>query len=333
MGEMALGSLQEMDMPLVVTATGMIDVPPSNRALVSAYQAGYIKNTPLLVGDQVRQGQVVVTMEHPEFVRLQQQYLEISGQLTYLKAEYERQQALLEAQVTSRKNFLKAESDYNTAMATYMGLGKTLELLNIDPAQVQRGELASVVPVLAPIGGRVTRVNVSKGMFVAPSDPILEIIDRDHIHLELAVFEKDILKVKEGQQIRFTIPEAEPAWFDASVYLVGTSLETSSRTVKVHAHLEGDRPSGLAIGMFVEAEIRVAGTAESALPEEAVIRREDGAYAFLLKGQENDQYQFELVRVEPGVTSGGFTAIGNPEVFPEEARFLTKGAYSLPGEE
>lgn len=64
---------------------------------------------------------MVVTLEHPEFVKLQQQCLEISGQLTFLKAEYKRQQALLEAQVSSRKNFLKAESDYNTAMATYNG--------------------------------------------------------------------------------------------------------------------------------------------------------------------------------------------------------------------
>jgi cobalt-zinc-cadmium efflux system membrane fusion protein len=332
-GGMALGSIEEMELPEVVTSIGIIDVPPANRALVSAYQAGYIKNTPLLVGDQVQAGQVVVTLEHPEFVKLQQQYLEISGQLTFLKAEYERQQALLEAQVTSRKNFLKAESDYNTAMATFNGLAKTLQILNINPQLVEKGQVSSVVPVLAPIGGRITRMNVSKGKYVSPSDPILEIINRDHIHLELAVFEKDIMKVREGQRIRFAIPEASNTWFDASVYLVGTALEESGRTVKVHGHLEGEPPPGLAIGMYVEAEIITASAMASVLPEEAIIHREDGDYVCLLRGQEKEQYLFELVKIQKGTNSGGFTTIANPEVFPEEARFLTRGAYSLFGEE
>lgn len=332
-GEMALGSIREVEMTEVVHTTGTIDVPPANRALVSTYQAGYIKNTPLLVGDKVRAGQVVVTLEHPEFVKIQQHYLETMGQLSYLKAEYERQQALLEAQVSSRKNFLRAESEYNTAMATFNGLRKTLQMLNLDPQVVERGQLSSVVPVLAPIGGSVTRMNVSKGMFVSPSDPILEIIDRDHLHLELAVFEKDILKVREGQRIQVTIPDAGNFRFKASVYLVGTSLEESSRTVKVHGHLEGEIPSGLTIGMFVEAEIITGGKLVDALPDEAIIKRADGDFVCLLSGKDTDEYRFELVKVQLGSSSGGFTEITNPDDFASEAQILTRGSYDLFGEE
>lgn len=333
MGDMALGNISEIEMTEVVPTTGTIDVPPANRALVSTFQAGYIKDTPLLVGDKVRANQVVVTMEDPEFVRIQQHYLETAGQLTYLKAEYERQQALLEAQVSSQKNFLKAESDYNTAMATFNGLRKTLQMLNLDPLAVEKGQLSSVVPVLAPIGGRVTRMNVSKGMYVSPSDPILEIIDRDHLHLELAVFEKDIMKVKEGQRIRVTIPEAGNFQFNASVYLVGTSLEESSRTVKVHGHLEGEIPPGLAIGMFVEAEIITAGKMVDALPDEAIIKRTDGDYVCLLKSMDKADYRFELAKVELGSSSGGFTEIKNPDAFAADAKILTRGSYGLFGEE
>lgn len=332
-GDMALGSIAEIEMTEVVNTTGTIDVPPANRALVSTFQAGYIKDTPLLVGDKVRANQVVVTLEDPEFVRIQQHYLETAGQLTYLKAEYERQQALLEARVTSRKSFLKAESDYKTAMATFNGLRKTLQMLNLDPLAVEKGQLSSVVPVLAPIGGSVTRMNVSKGMYVSPSDPILEIIDRDHLHLELAVFEKDILKVKEGQRIRVTIPDAGNVQLNASVYLVGTSLEESSRTVKVHGHLEGEIPPGLAIGMFVEAEIITASMMVDALPDEAIIKRTDGDYICLLKSMDNAGYRFELARVELGRSSGGVTEIKNPGAFAADAKILTRGSYGLSVEE
>jgi cobalt-zinc-cadmium efflux system membrane fusion protein len=42
----------------------------------------------------------------------------------------------------------------------------------------------------------------------APSDTMLEIIETDHLHLELNVFEKDILKVKSGARYQFYCSEA-----------------------------------------------------------------------------------------------------------------------------
>ncbi len=63
----------------------MIDVPPENRAVINATMGGYIKTTPLLIGDNVRKGQALVTIENPEFVRLQQEYMEVNEQLTYLQ--------------------------------------------------------------------------------------------------------------------------------------------------------------------------------------------------------------------------------------------------------
>ena len=54
--------------------------------------------------------------------------------------------------------------------------------------------------------------------YIAASDVILEIVDTSHLHLELAVFEKDILKIKVGQKIKFTVPEASKEIFDADVH-------------------------------------------------------------------------------------------------------------------
>ena len=65
----------------------------------------------------------------------------------------------------------------------------------------------------------------------------MEIIDNSHIHLELSVFEKDILKIKKEQEINFKIPDASSNVFKAEVHLIGTALE-ENRTIKVHAHLE-----------------------------------------------------------------------------------------------
>ncbi len=91
---MQLGILEKQDFNVTVKTNGMIDVPPHNKASVSTFMGGYITKTPLLIGDKVKKGQLLVTLENPEFVELQQQYLEISEQLNYLKSEFNRQKTL-----------------------------------------------------------------------------------------------------------------------------------------------------------------------------------------------------------------------------------------------
>ncbi len=326
---MALGQMEDMELGNTVTASGRIDVPPENKAVVSAYHAGYIKAAPLLVGDQVRAGQVLLTLENPEFVRLQQEYLEIAGQMDFLRSEYERQQVMLEEKISSRKNFLQAESNYRSALATYNGLKKKLELLHLDPAEAEAGNLRATVPVLAPISGSISQVDVGIGMFVSPSDPIMEIVNTDHLHLELMVFEKDLLKIQKGQHINFRIPEATGDLYQGEVYLVGSSLDPETRSIKVHGHLEEDAPANLAVGMFVDAGILTGSKAFKVLPEEAIIKGDNGYFVFHLQEEDEGQLVFRPVAVEIGQSSGGYTAVLNAGDFPEGSRFLTRGGYSL----
>ena len=91
---MTLGSITEHPFPVTVKTNGIIDVPPENRAVVNAIIGGNIKTTPLLIGDKVRKGEALVTIENPEFVRMQQEYMEVNARLSYLKSELERQQTI-----------------------------------------------------------------------------------------------------------------------------------------------------------------------------------------------------------------------------------------------
>ena len=267
--KMTLGNIEEKSFPITIKTSGMIDVPPENRAVVNATMGGYIKTTPLLIGDKVRKGQKLVTIENPEFVRIQQEYLEVNEQLAYLKSEFDRQKVMIAEKITSQKSFLYAESTYKTAMARHSGLKKQLSMLNISSSAVESGKFTSVVTIYAPITGSITKVNVSKGTYVSPATPILEIVDNDHIHVELSVFEKDIMKLKKGQEIDFRIPESSTDTYKAKVHLIGTAIE-QNRTIKVHGHLEKESEVNFLIGMFVEAEIISESTSTIALPETAI---------------------------------------------------------------
>lgn len=329
--KMTLGTLEEKQFPTIINVNGMIDVPPENRAVVSATMGGYIKTTPLLIGDIVKKGQLLITVENPDFVALQQQYMEVKEQLTYLKAEYERQKIMVAENITSQKSFLKAESAYKTAVATYTGLRKQLTMLNISPAAVEKGIITAVASVYAPISGSITKVNVTKGTYVSPATSILEIIDNDHMHLELSVFEKDIMNVKKGQQIDFKIPEATTDIFKAKVHLVGTAIE-SNRTIKVHGHLENEENHNFLTGMFVEAAIITNTSLAKAIPSDAIVTVDATSYVLVLDKKENNIYSFSQKEVTVGTNYQGYSIIEDSDNFSATTQFLTKGAFNLVGE-
>ncbi|MBC8768149.1 efflux RND transporter periplasmic adaptor subunit [Arenibacter sp. BSSL-BM3] len=329
---MELGMLSQQNFPVVVEVAGTIDVPPQNKAIVSAFSGGYIKRTPLLIGNKVKKGQPLLSLENPEFVQIQQEYLESFEQLNFLKSEFERQKSLVAEQITSQKNFLKAESEYKRNLARYNGLRQKLKMLNISPENVEKGILVSETTIFAPIDGSITQVNVSKGMYVSPSDEIMEIINTDHIHLELSVFEKDIMKIKKDQKIRFRISEASEEYYEAEVYLVGTSIDAESRTVKVHGHLHDDENHNFAVGMFVEAAIITENRNINALPSESVVTLDNNQYVLSLVSEESDGKIFEPRTVKTGDSFNGYIAITDLGGLKDTDQVIVKGGFNLVGE-
>lgn len=330
-GTLETGKMEVRSFPVSVRASGLIDVPPGNRAVINAFMGGYIKNTPLLVGDVVRKGQPLVTIENLEFISLQQEYLDAAEQLKYLKADFDRQQIMLDEKITSEKKFLQAESDYRRNLARYNGLKQNLQMLNINTASVEAGKIASQITIYAPISGNVTQVKVNTGMYVSPTDIIMEIIAKDQMHLELSIFEKDVMKIKKGQRILFRAPEASRDDFPAEVSLVGTSIDPQKRAVSVHGHLPDSIASQFSVGMFVEAEIETKTVEHPSLPEEAVITLDGYSYVLQLEKEENGSLIFKRREVTPGSTYKGFTALPNAEFSPTD-QFLVRGSFSLLGE-
>jgi len=325
--KMVLGELSSQPFEHTISASGMIDVPPHNKANISTFMGGYIVKTPLLVGDRVKKGQLLVTLENTDYVELQQQYLEVVEQLAYLKNEFDRQKTLYDEKISSQKNFLQAESNYKSSLAHYNGLKKKLQMLNINPSNVENGHFSSTINLYAPIEGNVSKVNISNGSYVSSEDVILELVDTDHIHLELSVFEKDIMYIKKGQNIRFKIPEASSETYEAEVHLVGTTIDETTRRVKVHGHLKNEEVP-FVVGMFAEAIIITNDEEHPALPNSAIVDLDNKSFVLVLDKSSDDGYSFEKLLVETGETSETYTQILNPEII-ESKTILLKGADKL----
>ena len=324
--EMELGTLSEQNFSESIKTNGFIDIPPANKASVSAIMGGFIKKSNLLVGDKVKKGQLLVVIENSDFIEIQQQYLELDAQLNFLENEYNRQKTLFEEQISSKKNYLKAESNFNSAKAVYNALEQKLLLLNINPSNVKSGNISSTIPVYAPISGSITKVSTSVGKFMSASDVLMEIIDDEHKHLELVVFEKDVFNVEEGQVIYFQTPENSLQKYKAEVHLIGKSIDEQNRTVKVHGHLENEHEPFI-VGMFVEAEIITNSIQKNALPINAVLEEESNFFVLVLKEKNEDSYKFDKKEVSIGLKTEAWIEILDAEKVLFDNQILTKGAF------
>jgi RND family efflux transporter MFP subunit len=325
---MQIESPSERDFNVAVKCSGEIDVPPQNRAQITTFVGGYVKSTRLLVGDKVTKGQALLTLQSTEFLEIQKEYLEVAEQINYLKSEYDRQKTLYNEKISSQKNYLKAESDYRRAKAMYQSLREKLLMLHINPVQVEKGVLTSIITIYSPISGDIVVMNANVGMPIAPSDVILEIVDTQHLHLELAVFEKDILKIKVNQKIKFTVPEATKEVFDAEVHLVGKSIEGNDRTINVHGHLDEAIKQKLYTGMFIEAEILVDTQKGLSIPKEAISTDNNSNYVLLLVDS-NKEYAFKKVKVSIGQKSEKYVEIIPNNEIDATSKLLTKGVFDV----
>ncbi|WP_112086897.1 efflux RND transporter periplasmic adaptor subunit [Flavobacterium lacus] len=326
--KMEIGSPIEQDFEVTVKSSGKIDVPPQYRAKVTTFLGGYIKATKLMVGNKVVKGQALITLENTDYLDLQKDYVEVAEQINYLKSEFERQKTLYDEKITSQKNYLKAESDYRQAKGMYQGLREKLVLLNINPANVERGKFTSQITIFAPISGDITVMNANVGMFMSPSDVILEIVDTNYLHLNLSIFEKDILHVKQGQKITFKVPESSKEQFSSKVQLVGKSIENKNRTISVFGTLSAETKGKLLSGMFVEANIITNSKKGLGVPSEAIITENDKHYVLVLNST-TTEYKFKKTAVTLGEKSEEFIEIRPNDAVNSTTKLLRKGVFEL----
>ncbi len=327
---MKLGSLEKKSFAHKIKANGYIDVPPERKASVSVKLGGFVKGFTILPGEKVAQGAVLFTLENPDFIQLQQDYLEAKAQLGYLKSDYERQKSLADDNIASQKNYLKAESDFKVMQAKFSGLKERLKLLNINTTQLEEGVIESTIKVYAPIGGFISKVNITRGAFVGPADVAVEIVNTEHMHVELQVFERDIVDIRKGQPITFYLRGSATNPYKGEVYLVGQTIENDTRTINIHGHIEDeDQLTNVLPGMYVEATIDVATSLRTVLPSEAVVSQDDQYFVLVKVVDDEAGFSFKKQQVTIGEFDNEWTEIINAADFKTDDVFLVKGAFNL----
>ncbi|SFE18507.1 efflux RND transporter periplasmic adaptor subunit [Spirosoma endophyticum] len=309
---------------------GTIDVPAQNRMSVSVPFGGYIRQINLEPGMRVRKGQPLVVLENPDYIQLQQDYLDTKAKLEYADLEFARQQELSRENVGALKVFQQVRSNRQSLQAQLAGMAQRLAILRINPAKLSPDQLTRTVTIPSPVSGFITNVPVNNGRFVNPADVLVEITNVDHLHVQLSIFEKDISRIHTGQIVRFGMGGDASLVHRGEIFLIGKSI-AADRTISVLAHPDGYADDFIP-GGYVSAQIDVKTQPLSALPESAVVSYGGKSLIYVLeKKQANPAtYQFRQIEIKTGVRENGYVAINLPsDVNPQLSPIVLNGAYSL----
>ncbi len=341
------GVIEQKNLTSVVKASGQLTVPPQNKAVVNALVGGVIRRINVAEGQQIRKGQVVVVIENPDFIRLQQDYLTSKDNIIYLEQEYERQKTLKEADAGIGKVYQQSSANYAAEKSKLLTVEKQLQQIHINPSQVRRGNLITQVPVLAPISGTVGKITLSVGTFTDASSPIMEIVNNSIIYCDLQVFEKDIFKVITGQKVNFILTNQKDKHVSGRVTGINKSFEQQNKSVIVHAVLNNVAPLNLIAGMYVSGLIETGKQLVSAVPKDAIVKANDKIYIFIYLGSEQEpvrknaddktnakkefqqKERFKMVEVVTGVEELGYVEIKLLEELKPNTKIVTKGAFYL----
>jgi cobalt-zinc-cadmium efflux system membrane fusion protein len=324
------GPIEQKNIGAKIQINGTLEVPPQSKADISPLKGGVIKKIYVIEGDKVRKGQVLATMQHPDFIDLQSSYSTNINELAYLEKEFNRQKKLNEEKVTSDKVFQKIESDYRKLKGTVQAQKVQLQLLGINPQGVAEGKIYSSVNITSPFNGFVSAVETNIGAYVEPMSKLFQVVNTNDMHADFMIYEKDIDKISVGQKIEFSTLNSSKI-NQASVHNISPVFESEPKALHIHADIESDKGQ-LIPGMYIKGNVTINNYLTTAVPEEAIVE-ESGKYFVFIKSSNvkegNKQVSFVKTQVSIGLITDGYTEISFLEEVNANAEIAYNGAYFL----
>ena len=236
------------------TFNGIIVIPPQHHATITLFMGGTVKNTSLLSGAFVKKGDLLAVFENPEYITLQQSYIESNAQEEFLATEFRRQEMLADGEAVSKKRLQESKAAYLSMKSRREAAAAQLKLLGLNPARILTDGIVPQLELRAPIAGYVANVQVNTGTFLAAGSPICEIIDKSNLLLKLTVFEKELDKIKVGDRLKFRANGMGRQIFDAQVISLGQMVDNVSRSLEVYATVS-ENNAQFRPGMYVNAQV------------------------------------------------------------------------------
>jgi cobalt-zinc-cadmium efflux system membrane fusion protein len=337
----------------VIPATGKILIPENRVAVIGPVNAGRIVRLYAGQGTRVRKGQKLADLESADIDQAEADYLKAladyqnavrssAAEIKLAQESYDRNKLLYEQKITAGKNLQSAEHDLEVAKAAgensvngtkaaLTAARRHLLILGLNDATIdalaKKTDLAATFSLNSPIDGIVVERNATVGASVGTDANLFKIIDLSRVWIDADVFEKDLPRVRPGQEVKLKVTAFPESTFSGKVILINSVLDPETRTVKVRTEVAN--PDGrLKPDMFANVQIVTdVNRAAISIPQSAVLNDEGKTIVFVADGNGYKKRQVQAgiqnndrVEIVDGLSAGDKVVVKGNYLLLEQSK-------------
>jgi cobalt-zinc-cadmium efflux system membrane fusion protein len=290
---------------------GKIAVNGERETPVFSPYSGRIIKVIANLGDVVKQGQPLATIEASEFSQAQNDLRTALAQVKLTRTSETRKHALYDIKGGSLADWQQAQADLAAAEANFSSVRSRLRILGYSEAQIDQLSTAEhldpTANVLAPIDGIIVDRQVGSGQFAqsGASTPIFTIANLSSVWLIANVREADAARVHTGQSVEVRVLAYPDRVFSARVVYVAPIIDSNTHRLTVRAVID-NADGALKPEMFATFRILTSADSQSpGVPQSAIVYEGETAHVWVVRT--DNEIVIRPIRV--GRTSDGFVEV------------------------
>ena len=307
-----VAAVELRDFPVEKEAVGSINFNEDMAVQVFTPYQGRIIALFAKIGDDVKKGQTLFTIDSPDLLQAESTLIAAAGVREFASKNLDRLRDLYTTRAVSQRDVEQATSDAQTAEGNLRAARDAVRIFGKSDADVDRiiaeRSADSTLIVPSPINGRITARDAGPGLFVQPGNAPAPytVADIDTMWMLANVPEGDSPALKIGQPVQVKVDAFPGRVFDARITTIGATVDSNTRRVLVRSEVK-DPQHELRSGMFANFVIRVGGPTRSpAVALDGVVREGDGTMTAWVTA---DRRHFTRRLVKIGEQRGGYWQI------------------------
>jgi cobalt-zinc-cadmium efflux system membrane fusion protein len=311
-GSLKIGPIATREFAILKTAVGTIDFNENMLVQVFSQYPGKILKAFYNLGDEVKQGNILFTIDSPDLLQAESNLLASAGVLELQKRTLARVTMLLKSGGSSQKDVDQSTSDEQTAEGNFKAARNAVRIFGKTDAEIDQiladRKVDATLLVPSPISGKVVTRNAAPGFLTQPGTPPppFQIADVSTMWMLANVIETDAPAYKLGQEVEVRVPAYPNTVFKGHVTNLGSMIDPNTHRLLVRSEID-DPQHLLRSGMYASFVIRVGDSVSSpAVPAAGVVREGDGTMTVWVT---TDSRRFLKRAVKVGLQQDGWTQI------------------------
>src|SRR6516225_5674008 len=307
-----VAAVEERDFPIEKQAVGSIDFNQELLTQVFTPYQGRIISLFAKVGDEVKKGQTLFTIDSPDLLQACSTLISAAGVLQLTNRNLTRLKMLFETRAISQKELEQAVSDQQTAEGALRAARDAVRIFGKSDAEMDRmiaeRHVDPTLVVPSPISGRITTRNAAPGLLVQPGNlpAPYTVADVSTMWMLANVAETDSPAFSVGQEVKVSVMAFPNRTFEGHISTIASAVDPNTHRVLVRSDVE-DPKHELRSGMFATFVIRTGQPVRSpAIPLDGVVREGDGTMTVWVTA---DRRRFTKRTVKVGLARDGYNQI------------------------